>query len=361
MRPEYLELLKTLISFAPVTSDIPAVNRTASYLADFIAKKGLRVHVVDTSSGRKGLYVSALPTGYVSDYLFVAHLDVVPLSTPSQSTPVEKDGILYGRGAADCLGRAVCIAQILCDNPGCPAAALFSTDEEEGGLTLLELLKDSMGVHATKGVAILDSWRDGGIATAEKGMMNVRMTAHGRAGRTAYPWIADNAVDTLVRGYARLLDAWKNPTQEDNWQDSISATALECPSKAHNIVPDTASMVCNVRFTTPRGEADVVDRIRRLTGIDEIEVMNTCVPVFSRPDDPFVNRVKNIAERVRGREITLYRMNGATDARHVAQIYPDIPIVIDGSKCGNFHGPEEWLDLEDTNTLIQIYEEVIRS
>ena len=101
MRPEYLELLKTLISFAPVTSDIPAVNRTASYLADFIAKKGLRVHVVDTSSGRKGLYVSALPTGYVSDYLFVAHLDVVPLSTPSHSTPVEKDGILYGRGAAD--------------------------------------------------------------------------------------------------------------------------------------------------------------------------------------------------------------------------------------------------------------------
>lgn len=120
-------------------------------------------------------------------------------------------------------------------------------------------------------------------------------------------------------------------------------------------------MVCNIRFTTPRGEADVVDRIRRLTGIDEIEVMNSCVPVFSRPDDPFVNRVKSIAERVRGREITLYRMNGATDARHVAQIYPDIPIVIDGSKCGNFHGPEEWLDLEDTNTLIQIYEEVIRS
>ena len=98
MRPEYLELLKTLISFAPVTSDIPAVNRTASYLADFIAKKGLRVHVVDTSSGRKGLYVSALPTGYVSDYLFVAHLDVVPLSTPLQSTPVEKDGMILVDG-----------------------------------------------------------------------------------------------------------------------------------------------------------------------------------------------------------------------------------------------------------------------
>ncbi|MBO4630872.1 MAG: M20/M25/M40 family metallo-hydrolase [Lentisphaeria bacterium] len=72
--------------------------------------------------------------GTQPDFLFNAHLDVVPVIHEGQTNPVLKNGELHARGAYDCLGSVACIAEILADSVGkFNASAFFTVDEEQGG------------------------------------------------------------------------------------------------------------------------------------------------------------------------------------------------------------------------------------
>ena len=356
MKKEFLELLKELVSFAPVSADIDAVNRVSDRMADFLRSRGVRV-VVEEIEGRRTVYASALPDGKVSKVLFNAHLDVVPLSNPSQRIMEEKDGRVFGRGVGDCLGHAVTIAQLLCENPGKSVAAIFTTNEEIGGSTTAGMLR--RGYQATEGVIVIDAWNGGNITSCEKGGMNVRLTAHGKGGHSAYPWNSVNALDVLLEGYHRLRQAWPLP-EADAWEDTLSATQISCDSTAYNVIPGTASMVLNIRYTTPGGEEQILERIRSLTGLDDISVEpDKACPVYVDESHPFLLKVQDIASRVRGFPVKFAKMHGATDARHVAEICPGVPVLIDGSLHGNIHATGEWMDLADNERLLEIYSEVI--
>ena len=357
MKQEFIELLKQLIACAPVSADIPAVNRASAVMEDFLQAHGVRV-VREVIDGRNTLYASLLPEGKETEVLFNAHLDVVPLSTPDQNQAVIRDGRLYGRGAGDCLGQAVVIAQILCDNPGKSAAAIFTTNEEIGGSTTAEML--ARGYRGTRGAIILDAWFENAVACAEKGMMDVQITAHGKGGHAAHPWEAVNAIDLLMEGYRKLHTAWQNPTSEANWEDTISATGITCSSTAHNVIPETASLCCNIRFIQPGAEAEIIKKIQTLTGLEDVKLLNSCVPVFCNEENEFLQSYRRIAKDITGQECGIQRMHGATDARHVAALYPELPIVVTGAHHGNIHNTDEWLDLDDTDTIIRICSEVLK-
>ena len=124
---EYIALLEDLIRCRPVSSDIPAVNNATMRMRDFLSAHGLYCTLEESADGRKLLY-AAPREGKKPDYLFNAHLDVVP-ALESMFTPVQQGNRMYGRGATDCLGNAVAVARFLggvdCQvqvSPGCSFA-----------------------------------------------------------------------------------------------------------------------------------------------------------------------------------------------------------------------------------------------
>ena len=358
MKQEYKELLKELVAMKPVSSDVAAVNNVSARIEEFLKARGVRV-VREDVNGRNTLYASSLPEGKTTKLLFNSHIDVVPLANPEQGEAVEKDGRIYGRGVGDCLGHAVALVQLLCENKNCSFGAIFTTDEEIGGLTTAEMLR--RGYVGTEGVVILDCWSDGDLAFGEKGMLNVRITAHGKGGHAAYPWDAVNALDLLIAGYSRLRAEWKNADSADSWSDTMSATAISCDSTAFNVVPGEASMVLNIRYTAIDGEAAVIERIKKATGLDDVKLLDDCaVPVVCDENAPFLLKVAEIAADVRGKRPRFYKMHGATDARHVAQICPGVPILMDGCRHGGIHSAGEWMDLEDFDNVISIYGKLIK-
>ncbi|MCQ2396784.1 MAG: M20/M25/M40 family metallo-hydrolase [Lentisphaeria bacterium] len=357
MKPEFVELLKQLIASAPVSADTPAVNRASAIMEDFLKAHGIRV-VREVIDGKNTLYASVLPEGKETEVLFNAHLDVVPLNTPYQNQPYIQDGRLYGRGAGDDLGDAVVVAQVLCDNPDKSVAAIFTTDEEIGGHTTDEMLK--LGYRCTRGAVVLDIPGENTISCQEKGMIVVRVTAHGRGGHSALPWTAVNAIDMLMEGYQKLRKAWANPTSEDDWVDSLSATGITCSSKAHNVIPDTASILFNIRYTKPGTEEAILNKIKTLTGCDDLEVQLNFVPLFCNEDCEFVQNYLRCAKKITGQDYKLKKMHGATDARYIAWRYPDIPVIQAGVRNGNIHDAGEWCDLEDAGNLIRICSEMLK-
>ena len=334
---EYTELLEKLVRCKSVTSDPAAVGEAEEIMRGFLEQHGIGC-TMEFVCGRKVLYASTMP-GKIQDFLFNAHLDVVP-ADDAMFEPAVEDGIIHCRGCHDCKGGAVAIAKILCELKGrASASAIFSADEEAGGDTTLGMVK--LGYSAKKAIIIIDGSQNE-IAYSQKGIVVAILTAKGRGGHASDPWAFDNPIDKLIDGYTKIRRAWP-AAPADKWGDSMAATIISAGSVA-NQIPDTASMTLNIRFIRPGDEAGIVKWLGEISGL-EISTGEICIPYSAPADTPLFTGLKKILEeKLPCKEIKLTRMLGATDARHFVSC--GIPIAIIGLEGGGAHSVNEHLRLD---------------
>ena len=351
-----LDLLCQLIRCQPVSADIPAVNRATDTLRRYLDAAGLHT-AVETFDGRDVLFAATRP-GKQHRLLLNAHLDVVPPSAPGQFEPTVRDGRLYGRGASDCLGNAVAIAQALIQaGPEADAAAFFTADEEIGGSTTAAMF--NAGYRHTELAVVCDIADFGLLAVAQKGILVVELTAHGHGGHSATPWCFDNPIATLANALAKLAREWTNPTADDAWHDSCTPCILSAGS-ANNQIPDTATVTLNCRYTTPGDEQRIAERIRTITGLDDLKLVHHCVPVACDPSAPAIQRLIDALQQAQPNQpIRQIRMDGATDARHLAAAGLPVAIIgVDGEGC---HSACESLRLDTLDLAIDTLANFARS
>ena len=310
---EYLNLLNELIRLRPTTENIPAVNRAAETIRDFLAGRGLHC-AMEELDGRKILFASNVP-GKTPGLLLNAHLDVVPAAYESQYEPEYRDGWLYARGSSDCLGNAVCIVKSLCEaDPSVSIGAIFTTNEETGGETTGHMVK--LGYQAKHLIMVMDHWDNYNICCAQKGILIVKLTAHGKGGHSSAPWAFDNPIDKLMDGYLKFRQSWKNPTKEDSWHTSMAATVIN-GGLVGNQIPDTAEMLLNFRYLEPGENEKIMQRLRETTGL-EVTLTHTCPPVAVSQDAPELKILADTVKEITGVQPGFSRMHGATDARWFA-------------------------------------------
>ena len=263
---EFDSLLLELITCRPVTRDIDSVNRVADRIAAFASEHGLFC-TTENIGGRHTVF-AATEAGKKPDLLLNAHIDVVPAIEEKQYTPEIKDGILYARGAGDCLGNAVTILRFLCSwkkrNSAISAGGVFSADEETGGASTEGMMK--RGYAAKQMILVLDSWLNGDICCAQKGILSLKLTAQGKGGHSSKPWGLVNPIDRLTDAYLRLRSVWENPSSEEDWRNSMTPCVLRAGA-VENQVPDTAEMVLNFRYVRDADRVQILDLVREQTGL----------------------------------------------------------------------------------------------
>lgn len=349
MDSAYSDLLCELIRLRPVTADVPAVNRVSAALRAFLERRGVACRT-ETIQGRDVLYAST--SDGEPDVLFNAHMDVVP-AAPEQFEPRIESGVLYGRGAVDCLGNCVCIAKILCSlNGRASAGAVFSADEETGGATTGEMARRGFG--AKRFVVLLDSHNDWSIVARQKGALGVRLIARGPGGHGAYPWRCENPIDVLLDGYRRFRDAWKNPASESEWGDSMAACMIQAGT-ANNQIPGEASLWLDFRCVDDSRKEAILDSLKRTTGL-EVETIKSIPAVFNDVDDPEMKRLRDVfARRFPERTIGFVDLCGATDSVHWIKL--GVPVAVVGVRGDGLHSACEWVDLDSIDAYASALEE----
>ena len=345
---EYLSLLENLIRCKAVSENIANVNRAVGTMRSFLESKGVfcKTEILD---GREILYASAMP-GKEQDFLLNAHLDVVPAPDP-MFEPEIKDGKIYARGSSDCQGNAVVLARILCElNGKASVSAVFSSDEEIGGSTTLAMVE--RGYAARKMVLILDA-APFCIANAQKGIIKVTLRAKGKGGHSSEPWALKNPIDLLIDGYVKLRSLWPELTA-DHWCNTMAPCIIRGGSVS-NQVPDTAEMVLNIRYIREEDSKKIAEMIRSV-GLDA-DIFQMCDPVFVDEKHPLMHDLKKKMETFFNREIPFYRMHGATDARHFAQL--KVPVAILGTLGGGMHSSGEWLELRNAEDYTALLKEFL--
>jgi succinyl-diaminopimelate desuccinylase len=200
-------------------------------------------------------------------FCFAGHTDVVPPGPVDEwhgdpFQPVIKDGILYGRGAADMKsGLAAMITATEVFVGRYPAhrgtiAFLITSDEEgpsvDGTRRVVEVLRERAESidWCLVGEPSSDKTLGDTIKIGRRGSLSGRLTVHGVQGHIAYPQAADNPVHALAPALAELTARTWDQGNEHFQPTTFQVSNISAGTGAPNVIPGELRARFNLRFST---------------------------------------------------------------------------------------------------------------
>lgn len=242
---EAVELLKKLIATPSISRDEKAA---ADVLEAYMKEKGLNPQ-------RRGNNVwSSSPLGGTGGGLVLlnAHLDTVKPVAGWQHdpfTPILEDDKLYGLGSNDCGGGLVSLLMAFMELNGQPNTPtqpnfifLASCEEEVSGKNGIESV---LPLFPQIDFAIVGEPTGMQPAIAEKGLMVIDATAHGKAGHAARNE-GDNAIYHAMKDI-QWLSEWQFPKQTELLGPVKNTVTIINAGTQHNVIPDQCTFTIDVR------------------------------------------------------------------------------------------------------------------
>ena len=242
---EAVELLKKLIATPSISRDEKAA---ADVLEAYMKEKGLNPQ-------RHGNNVwSSSPLGGAGGGLVLlnAHLDTVKPVAGWQHdpfTPILEDDKLYGLGSNDCGGGLVSLLMAFMElnsQSNTPTQPNFiflaSCEEEVSGKNGIESV---LPLLPKIDFAIVGEPTGMQPAIAEKGLMVIDATAHGKAGHAARNE-GDNAIYHAMKDI-QWLSEWQFPKQTELLGPVKNTVTIINAGTQHNVIPDQCTFTIDVR------------------------------------------------------------------------------------------------------------------
>lgn len=236
------------------------------WLADLLRARGYQVTEQPVDNDRFNIFATLGPPAIV----FSTHLDCVP---PFFASRVESDR-LFGRGACDAKGilaAQIAAAERLRARGADALGLLFVVGEERG----------SDGAAAANGISpgslflINGEPTDNRLGLATRGVLRVKLLAHGRAAHSAYPHLGDSAIEKLIDALT-CLRTLPFPSDPELGETTYNIGVLS-GGVAPNVVPAAAEAEVLFRTVGP-GDA-VQDLLSALTDLVEISYVLEVPPV----------------------------------------------------------------------------------
>jgi succinyl-diaminopimelate desuccinylase len=200
-------------------------------------------------------------------FCFAGHTDVVPTGPLEEwrtdpFEPVVKDGLLYGRGAADMksgLAAMLTASEEFIEHypkHGGTIAFLITSDEEgpsvDGTRRVVEVLRERQETIDWCLVGEPSSEKTLGdtIKIGRRGSLSGRLTVHGVQGHIAYPQLADNPVHALAPALAELTSRVWDQGNEHFQPTSFQVSNISAGTGAPNVIPGELRARFNLRFST---------------------------------------------------------------------------------------------------------------
>ena len=200
-------------------------------------------------------------------FCFAGHTDVVPSGPVDEwhsdpFTPVVKDGVLYGRGAADMKsGLAAMLTaseEFVRKHPKHRGtiAFLITSDEEgpsvDGTRRVVEVLRERQERidWCLVGEPSSEFTLGDTIKIGRRGSLSGRLTVHGVQGHIAYPQSADNPVHALAPALAELTARTWDQGNEHFQPTTFQVSNISAGTGAPNVIPGELRARFNLRFST---------------------------------------------------------------------------------------------------------------
>lgn len=304
---------------------------------------------------------------------FAGHTDVVPTGpldkwNTDPFVPTLRDGILYGRGAADMKGSLAAfvtgIEAFLATHPDHRGsiALLLTSDEEgvavDGTVRVVEALqaRGEMIDYCIVGEPTAVKQTGDTIKNGRRGSLSGKLTVKGVQGHIAYPHLVKNPIHMAAPAIAELAATVWDEGNEYFPPTSWQISNIHGGTGATNVVPGTVEILFNFRFSTASTVDGLKARVHDILdrhGLEYALDWEFSGKPYLTPRGDLVEAVSAAIREVTGIETELSTTGGTSDGRFIADICPQ---VIELGPCNaTIHKLNECVSVSDLEQLSEIY------
>ncbi|WP_233980208.1 succinyl-diaminopimelate desuccinylase [Pectobacterium versatile] len=308
---------------------------------------------------------------------FAGHTDVVPSGDESHwqhppFEPIIRDGMLYGRGAADMKGSlaAMVIAaeRFVAAHPNHQGrlAFLITSDEEasavNGTVKVVEalmarnerldycLVGEPSSTHVVGDV----------VKNGRRGSITANLRVHGVQGHVAYPHLADNPVHRAAPALNELIatewdqgNAFFPPT-------TMQIANIQAGTGSNNIIPGELSVQFNFRFSTELTDVLIQQRVAELLDRHQLNYTidwKLSGQPFLTARGELVDAVVNAVKHYNEVTPELLTTGGTSDGRFIARM--GAQVVELGPVNATIHKVDECVSAADLQLLSRMYQRIM--
>lgn len=309
---------------------------------------------------------------------FAGHTDVVPAGDESSWTsppfvPTQRNGYLYGRGAADMKSSIAAFVtaceRLLAAQPDLPIrlAFLITSDEEGDGFDGTKRVVETLqhrGEHIdycivgepTAVTKVGDMIKNG-----RRGSLSGTLVIHGKQGHVAYPHLASNPVHLAATALAELVNT--------HWDDGNSyfpptgfqISNIHAGTGAGNVIPAEMTVQFNFRFSTESTAESLQQRVEAI--LDQYDLNYDLQ--WSLSGEPFLTTAGKLTDAAQaaiqsvcGISTELSTTGGTSDGRFIKAIATELIEL--GPVNATIHQIDECVNVTDIAQLSAIYEKIIK-
>ncbi|MFB3090507.1 MAG: succinyl-diaminopimelate desuccinylase [Gammaproteobacteria bacterium] len=311
-------------------------------------------------------------------FAFVGHTDVVPTGPLDQwnsdpFVPEIRDGMLYGRGAADMKSGiaafVTAVERFTDEHPDHQGtiALLITSDEEGPSINGTRKVVDYLEENNIK-----IKWCLVGEPTSEKkvgdvvkngrrGSLGGKLIVRGIQGHVAYPHLAENPIHKLSPALNELCAKVWDEGNEFYPPTSFQISNIHAGTGADNVIPGEVEVLFNYRFCTEITEEELraqTEAILDKYKLDYELSWKLSGNPFLTPEGSLVDAVREAISEVAGYETELSTAGGTSDGRFIAPT--GAQVVELGPLNQTIHKIDECVKIDDLLTLSSIYELIIK-
>jgi succinyl-diaminopimelate desuccinylase len=305
------------------------------------------------------------------------HVDVVPPGpverwTSDPFVPAERDGFLFGRGAADMkVGVAALTTaaeRFVASTPGHRGslALLFTSDEEGAGVdgtraVVRELQTRGERIDACILAEPTSVERFGDtIKNGRRGSLNGVLTLKGVQCHIAYPERGRSPILPALPALAALAATDWDRGNEYFSPTSFQISDVHAGTGANNTIPGSMAVSFNFRFSTESTEESLRSRVHAVLDAHGLEYdlkWALSGAPFLSPRGGLVDIVSNAVRAVTCVAPELSTSGGTSDGRFLASVSREV--LEFGPLSASIHGIDEHVKLTDIAPLSQIFERTL--
>ena len=394
------------------TSALPFGKGCADCLAHFLTL----AQSLGFQTKNYGNYVGEVIFGEGEPFAILAHLDVVPAGSGWTKAPFGgevSDGKIWGRGAIDDKGPAMCVLyamKALKDEGFVPSRQIkfiVGCNEESGWACIehynevAEMPAEGFSpdgsfpvIYAEKGILHVRLhfpmgekppffFLEGGTSAnmvcdecsatprtltltraREMGLeiRNKKLTAHGTAAHGSTPELGKNAILPILRFFEEKSPQVKNII-ECLFEDKFRLTELEDETGKLTLSPNMikyrkgeVQVICDIRYPATVPYAEVVRRLGQI-GV-KYETIHHQPPLMQDKESPLVQTLLGAFTACTGKAASPIAIGGGTYARALKNGVAFGPEMADDEPV--MHRADEYITLERVQLLLDVYKRAIR-
>lgn len=349
---------------------------------DLIAKRlqAIGFHTESVVSGPDNFQVTnlwAIKKGKAGDQgkvlMFAGHTDVVPTGplekwASDPFTPSIRDGMLYGRGAADMktslAGFVVATEEFIIHHPDHQGsiAFLITSDEEgpayDGTVIMCERLQkqgqrlDYCVIGEPTSVDQLGDM----IKNGRRGSLSGKLKINGIQAHIAYPHLGKNPIHLAAPAIAALSQTEWDKGNEYFQPTSFQISNIHAGTGANNIIPSELAIDFNFRFSTeskPEQLRERVEKILKDAGLDFKIDWHLGGSPFITSDGTLASALRSAIKAETGVLTELSTTGGTSDGRFISKICKEV--VEFGPLNATSHKINECVIVDNVEPLKNIY------